>query len=135
MVNYADAMVANVTGALRSKGMWDSTLLIFSTDNGGPIYGNGSAGANNYPLKGGKMSKLSCGSRQAQFSLRARAPGHSCVERVQPSAPCVDSRATDGVESRRQLGRWHPLRNLNIIFHTHTATPSGGLRPHLARAA
>lgn len=34
--------------------MWDNTLMVVGSDNGGPIYPNG--GANNYPLKGGKMS-------------------------------------------------------------------------------
>ena len=47
--------VGNVTAALRQKEMWDNLLIVFSTDNGGPIYGNGSAGANNFPLKGGKV--------------------------------------------------------------------------------
>ena len=42
MVNFADAMVANVTKSLQWKGMWEDTLFVFSTDNGGPIYGNGS---------------------------------------------------------------------------------------------
>ena len=40
----------------KRKGMWDDLLIVFSADNGGPIYNNGSAGANNYPLKGGKMN-------------------------------------------------------------------------------
>ena len=47
--------VGNVTAALRQKEMWDNLLIVFSTDNGGPIYNNGSAGANNFPLKGGKV--------------------------------------------------------------------------------
>ena len=51
MVNYADTMVGNLTSLLREKGMWDDTVFFFSTDNGGPIYNNGSAGANNFPLK------------------------------------------------------------------------------------
>jgi arylsulfatase I/J len=36
---------------------------VFSADNGGPIYNNGSAGANNYPLKGGKMNNWEGGIR------------------------------------------------------------------------
>ena len=67
MVNFADAMVGNVTAALREKGMWDDLLLVFSTDNGGPIYFNGSAGANNYPLKGGKMNNWEGGIRGNAF--------------------------------------------------------------------
>lgn len=33
------------------QGMWNNTLFILTADNGGPIYDNGSAGANNWPLK------------------------------------------------------------------------------------
>ena len=60
-------MVGNVTAALKAKGMWDDLLIVFSTDNGGPIYGNGSAGANNYPLKGGKMNNWEGGIRGNAF--------------------------------------------------------------------
>lgn len=35
----------------QAKEMWSNTLLVLSADNGGPIYRNGSAGANNYPLR------------------------------------------------------------------------------------
>ena len=35
---------------------FNDTLIIFSTDNGGAIYGNGSAGGSNWPLRGGKGS-------------------------------------------------------------------------------
>ena len=34
MVHFADAMVGNVTAALKAKGMWDDLLVVFSTDNG-----------------------------------------------------------------------------------------------------
>lgn len=54
MVYYMDEVVGNVTAILRSKGMWDNTLIVSSADNGGPVYPGG--GANNYPLKGGKMN-------------------------------------------------------------------------------
>jgi arylsulfatase I/J len=63
MVNFADEAVGNVTTALKAKGMWEDTLVVFSADNGGPIYQNGSAGANNYPLKGGKMDNWEGGIR------------------------------------------------------------------------
>lgn len=52
MVAALDESVANVTAALRAapSRMWERSLLIFSTDNGGPV----SEGASNYPLRGGK---------------------------------------------------------------------------------
>lgn len=49
MLHMLDSGVANVTAALSEKGMWSTTLLLFSADNGG-IGGVG----NNYPLYGGK---------------------------------------------------------------------------------
>ena len=49
MVNFADLAIGNMTKKLKEKDMYDDTVIVFSADNGGPIYGNGSAGANNYP--------------------------------------------------------------------------------------
>jgi arylsulfatase B len=63
MVNYVDAHIGEIVAALTAKGMWNNTLLLLSADNGGPVYGpastcvkcDGSAGANNFPLRGGKV--------------------------------------------------------------------------------
>ena len=52
--------------------LWDNTILVFMSDNGGPIYWNkpslsgvegwhGGGGSNNYPLRGGKISLLEGG--------------------------------------------------------------------------
>jgi arylsulfatase I/J len=49
MVNYMDEVVGKIVRALKAKGMWGNTLLVASSDNGGPIYET--AGANNFPLK------------------------------------------------------------------------------------
>ncbi len=54
-----DTHIGMVVSALKAKGMWETTLLVLSADNGGPIYGpsifgptiDGSAGANNFPLR------------------------------------------------------------------------------------
>ena len=61
MVGYMDEVCGNITAQLRDKGMYDNTLIVQSSDNGGPIYAggdmtiNGAAGggANNFPLRGG----------------------------------------------------------------------------------
>ena len=67
MVNFADGVLGNITAALKEKGMWQDTLVVFSSDNGGPVYGMGSAGANNWPLKGGKMNNWEGGIRGNGF--------------------------------------------------------------------
>ena len=49
MVAALDAGVAEVENAYKAAGMWDDTVTIFSTDNGGISVGN------NYPLRGMKV--------------------------------------------------------------------------------
>lgn len=61
MVLYMDDAVGAVVRALKSRHMWDNTLLVFLSDNGGPIYEPGAA--NNYPQKGGKYSDWEGGIR------------------------------------------------------------------------
>ena len=71
MVNNVDAMVGRVVSALKARGMWEDSVLVVSADNGGPIFGqaagcalcDGSAGANNFPLRGGKHSNWQGGVR------------------------------------------------------------------------
>lgn len=65
MVNYLDDVVGDLVEALKSHGLWDNLLLVTSADNGGPVYPGG--GANNYPLKGGKMSDWQGGIRGNAF--------------------------------------------------------------------
>ena len=65
MVNYLDDVVGNLTTALKKRGMWDNLLFVTSSDNGGPVYPGG--GANNYPLKGGKLSDWQGGIRVNAF--------------------------------------------------------------------
>lgn len=65
MVNYLDDVVGDLVAALKNRGLWDNLLLVTSADNGGPVYPGG--GANNYPLKGGKMSDWQGGIRGNAF--------------------------------------------------------------------
>jgi len=61
MTMWMDEAIGEVAAALRTRGMWNNTLVVFSSDNGGPIYEPGSA--NNHPLKGGKYTDWEGGVR------------------------------------------------------------------------
>ena len=56
MVAVMDESVGNVTRALKQAGLFNNSVIIFSTDNGGPAHGFNFNHANNYPLRGTKMS-------------------------------------------------------------------------------
>merc|ERR1719506_2232304 len=74
MVNFVDEAIGNVTNKLKKEGLWDNTLIIVHADNGGPIYNSGKAGANNYPLKDGKMANWEGGIRVNAFATGGLLP-------------------------------------------------------------
>ena len=49
-VAAVDAAVATVEAALQTAGMWQNTLVVFSTDNGGPTDGTNNNMMSNFPL-------------------------------------------------------------------------------------
>ena len=73
-VALLDDVVGNVTAAMLGRGMWDGTLMIFSSDNGGPETLRSNA-ANNYPQRGGKFGPLEGGIRVAAFVSGGYLPG------------------------------------------------------------
>ncbi len=64
MVTCMDDAIGRVVEALGERGMRDETLILFSSDNGGPA----SLGANNGPLRGGKGSLYEGGVRVPAFA-------------------------------------------------------------------
>mmetsp|Transcript_10293 Transcript_10293/g.14187 ORF Transcript_10293/g.14187 Transcript_10293/m.14187 type:complete len:274 (-) Transcript_10293:356-1177(-) len=89
MVKVLDDQIKWLTSAFKDAGLWDDTLMVLSSDNGGfvggvaecdeieaswmPKVGNGTScfnlesGANNYPLRGGKYSSFEGGIRVNAF--------------------------------------------------------------------
>ena len=78
MVNMMDNYIGLVVDELKLNGMYDNTLILMFSDNGGPIYVNAPAGppgkihnvtggANNYPLTGGKFGNFEGGIRVNAF--------------------------------------------------------------------
>ena len=64
MVKFMDDVIGNITATLTSKSMYDDTLIIFSSDNGGPSFaGSHHLAANNYPLRGSKATDFEGGIR------------------------------------------------------------------------
>ena len=65
-VNLLDTIIGQIVDKLKSNSLWDNTLLIFTTDNGGSLELDSTAG-NNWPLRGGKYSDLEGGIRATTF--------------------------------------------------------------------
>ena len=66
MVSYLDHSVGRVERALKSRQMWDSSLIVFATDNGGATGHDADVG-NNWPLRGAKYADYEGGVRGVCF--------------------------------------------------------------------
>lgn len=83
-IEFLDEQLGNLTDMFKVRGMWDTTLMVLSSDNGGytkslgpctdgsdPVRGitcmSGEAGASNYPMRGGKYSLFEGGIRANSF--------------------------------------------------------------------
>ena len=67
MVNYLDGNFGRLEAALRDAGRWSDTLIVASSDNGGPV--DSVRGGNNFPLRGGKSSNFEGGIRVTAFAF------------------------------------------------------------------
>ena len=72
MVNYLDTSFGRLEAALRASGRWDNTLVVVSSDNGGPADYGATApirGGNNFPLRGSKATNWEGGIRVNAFAF------------------------------------------------------------------
>jgi arylsulfatase I/J len=67
MVYLLDEQMGILVNQLKQANMWDNTVFVFASDNGGPIYRYGTPGGNNNPLRGGKASNFEGGIRVPAF--------------------------------------------------------------------
>ena len=63
MVNYLDDVVGNVATALKNAGLWNNTLMVWSSDNGGAVEGT-TGMKNSYPLRGGYTTNWEGGQKR-----------------------------------------------------------------------
>ena len=107
-IAFLDDQLANITGMLKARRMWETTLMALTTDNGGytkalgpcspfdPVRGqtcmSGEAGANNYPLKGGKYSLWEGGIRGNAFVSGGLLP--AAVRGTRLTASCTSATGT-----------------------------------------
>ena len=74
-VSFIDDAFANISAAFERRGMDQKLLIVMSADNGGPVYFGGFGGANNYPLRGGKLNNWEGGIRVNSFVSGGFLPG------------------------------------------------------------
>jgi len=84
MVAAMDEAIGKIVAALKEKGILDNTLLLFSSDNGGPAPGRVT---DNTPLRAGKGTIYEGGMRVCAF---ARWPGHIPAGRIKEPLHMVD---------------------------------------------
>lgn len=76
MIHDVDLWTGRLVSALKRKGMYRNTLMVFSSDNGGTQDGTEEQGGNNYPLRGGKHTNWQGGMRTTTFVSGGFLPFH-----------------------------------------------------------
>uniref|UniRef100_A0A7M5V5R4 Sulfatase N-terminal domain-containing protein n=1 Tax=Clytia hemisphaerica TaxID=252671 RepID=A0A7M5V5R4_9CNID len=84
MMGYMDYGIGRVHDALVKTGMINNTVIIFTTDNGGPANGFDQNWANNFPLRGVKATLWEGGVRAAGFvhSNLLKKPGRTSMDLI-----------------------------------------------------
>ncbi|XP_065199150.1 arylsulfatase B-like [Sycon ciliatum] len=119
MIAYLDDVMGNITEALVERGLWNNTLLLVSSDNGGPEYPGG--GANNYPLRGGKLTSWQGGVRVNAFVSGGFIPSAMRGKKLEEYIALADWYATfcslagvDPADERAKLAGLPPVDGLDM---------------------
>ncbi|GAB1600814.1 arylsulfatase J-like [Argonauta hians] len=67
MVSALDDGIGEVVKALKTYGLYSNSIILFSTDNGGPVWGYNENAASNWPLRGMKNTLWEGGVRGVGF--------------------------------------------------------------------
>jgi len=126
MVSCMDDAIASIVAALKKQGLWENTLFLFFSDNGGPTRN----GANNDPLRGAKGSLYEGGIRVPAFvtwpqhlqgGRQVTAPLH--VVDVLPTitklvgASLEGTKPLDGLDVREVVAEGKPVARDEILFN------------------
>ncbi|KAG5190929.1 arylsulfatase B-like protein [Tribonema minus] len=123
--NYAatvadiDTRIGALVSTLKAQGMWDNSLIIVMSDNGGPISSNG--GASNYPLRGGKYGSMEGGVRTNAFITGGRLPAKQIGKVASGLVAVEDWYATfcalgraDPTDTKAQKAGLPPVDSINM---------------------
>lgn len=137
MVSVVDAMLYNLTAALKTKGMWETTVLIFLGDNGAP---NQNAGSNSV-FKGEKFGHYEGGHRVPTFiggPLVSRSPlsglwHNSTTHLVDLHASILDMAGVVAADPHKSNGSWvPPVDGVSLLpILNGTMAPGTDTRPEL----
>eukprot|EP00912_Choanoflagellata_sp_UC4_P000242 UC4_evm2s153 len=125
MVNYLDTAVGTIVDALQRKEMWENTLWVFQSDNGGPSFTGDNHTANNFPLRGAKYSNWQGGIRVNAFvsgPFLAKTAPHRVGSKLEGMVSIADWYATfaalaqieDTTDHRAAAAGLPPLDSLNM---------------------
>lgn len=116
MLHMLDVAVGNVTTALKAENMWESTLFVFTADNGGIGRGN------NHPLRGHKHDPWEGGTRSTAFvsggvvpaSLRGSTSGTSLIHVADWYATFCRQAGVDPKDSAYVNGAYRDINSVDI---------------------
>lgn len=93
MVKVLDDIIGSLVDRLKRHDMWDNTLVVFTSDNGGPVNPEESA-STNHPLRGCKYSDFEGGVRAVAFVSGGAIPANRRGKVVEDPIHIADWYAT-----------------------------------------